>query len=382
MHFTRPAAVAAFCFAAAMAIGGPVRADRSPGDISQASIPGPGVVDDTSPVWVWNGMTTITDQSFNNGGAHAGGPGTSGAITFQGTGVEVIAMAGPAVAVDGRAHRTGTLSVSVDGKSYAKTALRASDVAYGYSAAKITGLSDGNHVLQVDVSGGWCAVDSIKITGAPVAMEAPRDGDIDYTAGFVRPSNLQLNGTARIAGKVLVLTDGQQSEVSSVFTTTTVSTHSFKSHFVLQFNQAEADGVVFCLQPVKPSALGDSGGAMGFHGIARGFGLKFDIWDNNGEGLSSTGIYFNGADPSVPCIDLAHSGIILRSGHPMDVSVNYDGRNLRVTITDTVTGGTATQDYPVDIPMIIGDHAFAGFTACTGGSAATQLVLSWSLSGK
>lgn len=386
MFRAKLAMAAAFSLISWLASGVPVLADRAATDINQADqsgIPGPGVVEDASPGWVWTGMSATSNPDFSNGAAHAGGIGASGSITFAGTGVEVYSMTGPSISVDGKAHKMGTLNVSIDGEPSSKMPLGGRDLIYGVSAAKITGLRNGNHVLQVTATGGWIAVDRVVISGEPVAESGQKDKDvIDYTAGFQGATDLRLNGTARIASKALVLTDGSKWQVASVFTTPTISTHSFKSHFVLRFINAEADGVMFCLQPGDPASLGVGGLSMGFKGIPRGFGLKFDIYNNAGEGESCTGIYFNGVDPTVPAIDLAAAGIILRSGHPIDVVVTYDGRLLVVTMTDTMTGSSAKQEYPVDIPAIIGNQAHVGFTASTGDWTGTQIVTSWSVTGK
>jgi hypothetical protein len=59
----------------------------------------------------------------------------------------------------------------------------------------------------------------------------------------------------------------------------------------------------------------------------------------------------------------------------------YDGTNLTMTLTDTVTNATVTEAFPVNIPSIVGSNtAWVGFTGGTGGFSATQNVLSWSYS--
>ena len=60
--------------------------------------------------------------------------------------------------------------------------------------------------------------------------------------------------------------------------------------------------------------------------------------------------------------------------------MSYDGTTLTVVLTDTVTGATATQSYTVNIPSVVGNTvAYAGFTAGTGGLAATQDILGWTV---
>ena len=62
----------------------------------------------------------------------------------------------------------------------------------------------------------------------------------------------------------------------------------------------------------------------------------------------------------------------------MHAHIVYDGTNLTMTLTDTVTNGTVTEVFPVNIPSIVGSStAYVGFTGGTGGFPATQNVLSW-----
>ena len=78
--------------------------------------------------------------------------------------------------------------------------------------------------------------------------------------------------------------------------------------------------------------------------------VKFDLYNNQGEGSDSTGLFLNGGAPTnVGSIDLSNSGINLHSGHVFNVLMTYDGATLKVTITDTTTNVSATQSYAVDI---------------------------------
>ena len=106
--------------------------------------------------------------------------------------------------------------------------------------------------------------------------------------------------------------------------------------------------------------------------------IKFDLYSNDGEGPDSTGIYTNGAWPTIPAVDMTSSGVNLHSGDPFHVHMTYDGTNLAMTITDTITNATFSQTWPVDIPTIVdGDSAYVGFTAGTGGLTAIQSILNW-----
>jgi hypothetical protein len=143
---------------------------------------------------------------------------------------------------------------------------------------------------------------------------------------------------------------------------------------------------MFVLQGVGPAALGPSSGGLGLGpdhaggtgGIPNSVGVKFDLFNNQGEGVDSTGLYLNGAAPTTPATDLTGTGIDLHSGHVFNVTMTYDGTTLMVTIADASTGASATQSYKVNIPSVVGSNtAFAGFTGGTGGLTATRDVLSW-----
>src|SRR5262249_3610745 len=152
----------------------------------------------------------------------------------------------------------------------------------------------------------------------------------------------------------------------------------FNSQFTFQLTAGAntADGFTFTIQGVGPTALGSSGGGLGYgpNGIVNGaqtgksVAIKFDLFGNAGEGADSTGLYTNGANPTnVGSIDLTGSGIALRSGDPIKVNLSYDGTTLTVLLTDTVTKKTATQSYTVNIPnFVAGGAAYVGFTGSTG----------------
>lgn len=133
---------------------------------------------DTAPGWVWSGMEQVDAPASPHGGtAHAGGPGSYGAYTFSGTGVDVYAMLGPVIEADGRTHRMGKLKVSIDGSLKADPSLfRPQDNDADLDAFTINGLNPGNHVLQVEPDGGWAAVEYIQVRDSSSSDGASGDG--------------------------------------------------------------------------------------------------------------------------------------------------------------------------------------------------------------
>ena len=118
---------------------------------------------------------------------------------------------------------------------------------------------------------------------------------------------------------------------------------------------------------------------LGMRASAASVAVKFDLYNNRGEGPNSTGIYVDGAAPNVPAIDLTSSGINLHSGDKMDAHIAYDGTTLTLTITDLVTMATFSHPFTINIPAAVGGNtAYIGFTGGTGGLTAVQQILSWS----
>jgi hypothetical protein len=200
----------------------------------------------------------------------------------------------------------------------------------------------------------------------------------DYAGGFAGATPY-LNGGASISGSALLLTDGGGNEARSAFDSIPVNIQSFATAFVFQLTNANADGFTFCIQNSGSSAVGTVGGGLGYAGIPQSVAVKFDLFNNAGEGSDSTGLYTGGANPFTPAIDLSSTGINLHSGDPINVTISYDGTTMTVVESDLTNNAVATQQYQVNIPQQVGGNtAFIGFTAGTGGLTATQEILNWS----
>jgi hypothetical protein len=200
-------------------------------------------------------------------------------------------------------------------------------------------------------------------------------GPIDFSGGFGTGTGLTANGSAKFVSGSAQLTDGGLFEAGSVFANMSVPINQFTAHFTFQLQGTSpiADGVTFTIQSNSPTALGANGGGLGYAGIPNSVAVKFDTFNNLGEGFNSTGLFTHGADPSVPAIDLTGTGIDLHSGHLFAVDMAYDGSTLNVKITDPLTNASASQAYGVNIAGALGsDMAFVGFTGGTGGLTSIQ----------
>jgi hypothetical protein len=226
------------------------------------------------------------------------------------------------------------------------------------------------------------------LSNSPVATALYTVGP-SFAVGFATaPSSMTFNGSTGLDDTRLQLTDGGQNEAGSAFFNVAQNIQSFTTDFAFQLSNPVGDGITFTIQNAGPTALGPNGGGLGYGpaapggtgGIPTSVAIKFDLFSNQGEGPNSTGLYTNGASPTIPAIDLTPSGINLHSGSTISAHIVYDGTNLTMTLTDT-TNDTFTQTWPINIPQTIGSNtAYIGFTGGTGGNTSSQKIETWSFS--
>ncbi|MFZ3217886.1 MAG: chitobiase/beta-hexosaminidase C-terminal domain-containing protein [Candidatus Acidiferrales bacterium] len=206
---------------------------------------------------------------------------------------------------------------------------------------------------------------------------------IDFASGFSSSTGMQFNGSTSLNGTALELTNGGANEAGSAFFSTPMNIQSFTTDFVFQLSNAKADGMTFTIQNSSAgvTALGAIGGSLGYGGttkILNSVAIKFDIYNNSGEGNDSTGLYTDGANPTVPAVDITSSGIVFSSGDAIAAHITYDGTTLTMTLADKVTGKTYTDSWAINIPSTVGGNtAYVGFTGGSGGSTAIQNVETW-----
>jgi Legume lectin domain/Chitobiase/beta-hexosaminidase C-terminal domain len=241
------------------------------------------------------------------------------------------------------------------------------------------------------------AIATSTLTNSPVATAAytigPAAPTINFPNGFAaaQGTSMTFNGSTDLDDSRLQLTNGGMNEASSAFYNTPVNIQSFTTTFTMQLSNAVSDGMTFTIQNVGPTALGPDGGGLGYGPdlptnpdpspntpIANSVAIKFDFFSNAGEGNDSTGLYTDGASPTIPAVDITPSGVELNSGSTITAQITYDGTNLTLTLTD-VSNHTFTQTWPINIPQTVGGNtAYVGFTAGTGGTTSSQKVETWS----
>jgi hypothetical protein len=238
---------------------------------------------------------------------------------------------------------------------------------------------------------------------------------INFPSGFANASNLvRLVGYPYLNGSSIRMTDANGTggpwknsgfEVGSAWYVAPVSVANFTTNFTLQFtgsnsNGAYGLGTLFCIQnqpaatatPAQfsyvsggPLTIGNGSSALGYGpptsaaagptgGIANSVAIKFDLSHN------STGLYTNGALPT-SAGEVAVTGVNLSAGNPLAVALSYNGTTLSMTITDTVTHGTFSNNWTVNIPTVVGGStAYVGFTAATSYWWANQDIQAWTYS--
>jgi len=219
---------------------------------------------------------------------------------------------------------------------------------------------------------------------------------INFGSGF-SAAGMQFNGSAVLNGTALQLTStAPPSQIGSAYWATPVNVQSFTNDFMFQLTTPKGDGFTFVLQNTGLTAMGSAGGGLGYAGLGKSVAVKFDLFNNDGEGNNSTGLYTGGKSPNVPATNLGGGtcttaapcpspttfavGIPnLHSGDIFQVHMVYDGTNLTMTITDTaVPTNTYTIAFPINIPTTVkANTAYAGFTASTGSNTALQQILTW-----
>jgi autotransporter-associated beta strand protein len=221
------------------------------------------------------------------------------------------------------------------------------------------------------------------------AMTGSQVPGFNFSSGFSGASSqLTLNGSTAINGSKLELTNGAANQAGSVFSTSAVDISNFTTQFTFQLTggTSTAEGITFAIEGVSSTALGQSGGGLGYGasqiggsgGIGSSLAIKFDTFSDQGEGNNSTGLYLNGAAPTSTNSITLPSSLNLHSGDVFQVTMTYNVGTLAVTIEDTATSASTTNNYSVNIPNIVGNGvAYVGFTGSTGFQTATQDILTW-----
>jgi hypothetical protein len=218
---------------------------------------------------------------------------------------------------------TGTISFSVAGlpagasASFSPTSVTTSGSST-LTVTTTTATPAGGYTLAITGTSGTLANAE---TASLVVGQSGSTTAISFGSGF-SGTGLQLNGNATLNEARLQLTDiTTTKEAGSAFWTTPVNVQSFTNVFTFQLTNQVANGFTFTIQNAGPTALGPNGSGLGYGpaaagepgGIPTSVAVKFDFWNSAGEGNNSTGLYTDGASPTVPATTFT-GGVNLHSG--------------------------------------------------------------------
>ncbi len=139
-----------------------------------------------------------------------------------------------------------------------------------------------------------------------------------------------------------------------------------------------ADGITLAWQNEGTSALGQTGGYLGYVGIpGNKAAYQMNLYDGH-----TIGTNFVTDDSSM---EYNTTGAVnINSGNPINVQLSYDAvaNTMAERLYDTTLGTSFETVYDgVDLPGLLGDSAYIGFTGGSGGATAVQTVSDFSLSG-
>ncbi|NJK52839.1 MAG: DUF4347 domain-containing protein [Leptolyngbyaceae cyanobacterium SU_3_3] len=208
---------------------------------------------------------------------------------------------------------------------------------------------------------------------------------------FSDTSSLKLNGNASQVGGVLRLTPAQTMQAGSAFFNTPFDINgntSFQTRFRFRLGEGNgvngADGFTFILQnsAAGVNALGGTGGSLGYGidlspnstAIGRSLAIEFDTYRNpNDLNGNHVAVLQNGNAAQIYAIGMP--SFDLNSGNAINAWIDYDAAidQLKVFLSETaIKPNVAILSYTVDLSAIVGDRAFVGFSAGTGGAVNNQ----------
>jgi predicted alpha-1,2-mannosidase len=222
------------------------------------------------------------------------------------------------------------------------------------------------------------SIGAVVVAGAMLAVCASSRADLSGFSGFAAVNARGNAASVGVSsdGAALTLTDGAQMESASDFDAAPVDVAGFTASFTYKAdrfdpNSGGADGVAFVLQndPRGAKALGFTGHDLGYSGdgaVTKSVAFELRLYPSSSVDLAVGGADASGGDTKPVDLD---------SGHPIRVTLDYDGATLTETLTDLTTNATFTSDDDLDLPSALGaSRALIGFSGASGAVTARQVV--------
>jgi len=127
--------------------------------------------------------------------------------------------------------------------------------------------------------------------------------------------------------------------------------------------------------------LGSGGGGLGYAGVDRSLAIEFDTFKNSDDiNDNHVSVLVNGVVTDAIATE-GYDGD-LNDGTDKFAWVEYDGSSNVLTVYVSETNSKPSEpliETDIDLSSLVGDQAYAGFSAGTGGLYNNHDVLSWSL---
>jgi hypothetical protein len=208
---------------------------------------------------------------------------------------------------------------------------------------------------------------------------------------FSSTAGLTLVGNAAQAGNRLQLTPAESSKVGGAwFTEKQFVADGFKTSFAFEVSQPDpnfgADGFVFIVQNVSPTALGQGGSSLGFMDIGVGpgldnfLGVEFDThnsgitFDTNGNHIA---VQSKSPGQARAFLASANPPFAIQGGGVHTAQISYDPGVLKIAVDGSRTNLLQVN---VNLSSLLGltdGLAWVGFTGATGGAWEKHDLLNW-----
>ncbi len=207
---------------------------------------------------------------------------------------------------------------------------------------------------------------------------------------FADLASLNLNGSAAGINNRLRLTDTNPFQAGSTYLTQALQIDgdtSFSSQFQFQISGGQgnggADGFSFVLQnsSAETTALGSSGGDLGYAGIGNSLAVEFDTYDNGSRDINGNHLSILRNGNVDAALKTANAPFNLNGGTALTAWVDYSGTTNQLEVylsNNSVKPSNALLTEELALDAFLGNQAYVGFTAGTGGLANNHDILNWS----
>lgn len=212
---------------------------------------------------------------------------------------------------------------------------------------------------------------------------------IDFD-NFSNISQLKLNGNTTKANDALSLTASVRGQRGSAFYERALAIDadtSFATQFQFQIlgGTTGADGFTFMLQNDLRglNALGGGGGNLGYGNIDNSLAIEFDPLRNTQFEPLDNHISVLQDGSVANYLAIASAPFDLNSGDILSAWIDYNGKSdlLEIYLANTLNKpNISVLSFNIDLAAVVGQQAFLGFSAATGGKSNNHNILNWEFS--